>query len=66
MTRKLAIALFGIAVASPLALTGCNTVQGFGQDIAATGRAVENVAAPPPRYYYERYYVDAWGNRHYY
>ena len=70
MTRKLAIALFGIAVSSPLALTACNTVQGIGEDISATGRAVENVAtynAPPPRYYYqERYYVDRWGNRHYY
>jgi predicted small secreted protein len=69
MTRKLAVALFGIAVASPLALTGCNTVQGFGQDISATGRAVENVAtynAPSHYYYSERYYVDRWGNRHYY
>jgi predicted small secreted protein len=94
MTRKLAIALFGIAVASPLVLTGCNTVQGFGQDISATGRAVEDVATynepaptyynqpapryynePAPRYYNEpaprysnegRYYIDRWGNRHYY
>ena len=50
--------------------TGCNTVQGFGQDIAATGRAVEDVATynePAPRYYYEgRYYIDRSGNRHYY
>ena len=69
MTRKLSVALLGIAVASPFALTACNTVQGFGEDISATGRAVENVAtynAPPPRYYYDRYYVDRWGNRHYY
>jgi len=70
MTRKLVMTALAVAVASPLALTGCNTVQGFGEDISATGRAVENVAtynAPPPRYYYQdRYYVDRWGNRHYY
>ena len=70
MTRKLAVAMFGIALAAPFALSGCNTVQGFGEDISATGRAVENVAtynAPPPRYHYqERYYVDRWGDRHYY
>jgi len=70
MTKKLGVALFGVALAAPLALGGCNTVQGFGQDIAATGQAVENVAtynAPPPQYYYpERYYVDQYGNRHYY
>ena len=70
MTSKLAIALCGVAAASSLALTGCNTVQGLGEDISATGRAVENVAtynAPPPRYYYpQRYYVDQYGYRHYY
>jgi predicted small secreted protein len=69
MTRKLAITALAVTVASPLALSGCNTVQGFGEDISATGQAVENVATynAPPRYYYpDRYYVDRWGNRHYY
>jgi predicted small secreted protein len=70
MKRNLMMALLGVAVASPVMLTGCNTVQGFGEDISATGRAVENVAtynAPPPRpYYSERYYVDRFGYRHYY
>lgn len=73
MKRNLMTALLGLAVAAPLALTGCNTVQGFGEDISATGRAVENVAvynAPPRTYYYDRYggryYVDRYGYRHYY
>jgi predicted small secreted protein len=76
MKRNLITALLGVAVASPLALTGCNTVAGFGEDISATGRAVENVAvynAPPPRTYYrdryyygDRYWVDRNGYRHYY
>lgn len=69
MTRKLAMALVAVSLASPMFLTGCGTVAGLGQDISATGQAVENVAtysAPPREYYYERYYYDQWGNRHYY
>ena len=65
MTKKPATALCAVALASPLALTGCNTVQGFGEDISATGRAVENVATPR-HYYPDRYYVDQYGNRHYF
>ena len=53
-----------------MVLTGCGTVAGVGQDIAATGRAVENVAtsnSPPTTVYYcNNYYYDQWGNRHCY
>ena len=69
MTRKVLMALLGIAVASPVALTGCGTVAGVGQDIAATGQAVSNVAtysAPPRVYYCDHYYFDQWGNQHCY
>lgn len=30
--------------ASALALTACNTVQGFGRDVEATGDAIEDAA----------------------
>lgn len=30
--------------ASTLALTACNTVQGFGRDVEATGDAIEDAA----------------------
>ncbi len=74
MTRKLAIDLLGMA--SAFVLAGCGTIAGVGQDISATGQAVENVAtdnAPrvytydsPRVYYCDRYYYDQWGNRHCY
>jgi len=38
--KKLLIA----TVASVFALTGCNTIKGFGQDVAKTGDAVTNTA----------------------
>ena len=70
MTRTVLMALLGISVAAPMVLTGCGTVAGVGQDIAATGRAVENVAtsnSPPTTVYYcNNYYYDQWGNRHCY
>ena len=70
MTRKLAMVLAGSSLASAMALTGCGTVAGIGQDISATGQAVTNVAsyeAPPPRVYdCDRYYYDRFGNRHCY
>ena len=58
MTRKLVMALLGLSLASPLALTGCNTIAGMGQDVSATGRAVTNMARTsdqsPDYYYYHR------------
>jgi predicted small secreted protein len=41
MTRLLAL-LAAVAVASML--TACNTVEGAGKDVKATGQAVENAA----------------------
>ena len=64
MTRKLVV-LLGLLMASPLALTGCGTIAGVGQDISATGQAVQNVASGPPSAYYycDTYTYDQWGNR---
>jgi len=58
------------AVLAPLAAAGCNTVHGFGRDMQAVGRQIENAAgshlapsaqhpayAPPPRDPYA--YADA-------
>ncbi len=39
--KTLMIALLGMFVIS---LTGCNTVEGAGKDVKATGQAVENAA----------------------
>ena len=66
MTRKLVMTLLAMSLVSPIALTGCGTVAGFGQDISATGQAVQNVAvasAPPSVYHCDSYTYDQWGNR---
>lgn len=39
--KTLAIALLGLSV---LTLSACNTVEGAGKDVKATGQAVENAA----------------------
>lgn len=39
--KALAIALLGMSV---LTLSACNTVEGAGKDVKATGQAVENAA----------------------
>jgi len=39
--KALAIALLGLSV---LTLSACNTVEGAGKDVKATGQAVENAA----------------------
>ena len=36
--------LIALASLSMFSLTGCNTVEGAGKDVKATGQAVENVA----------------------
>ena len=59
MNRKLAMALLAISLASPVALTGCNTVAGIGRDVSATGQAVTNAAGyanPAPGHYYRETY----------
>lgn len=39
--KALLIALFGLCVVS---LSACNTVEGAGKDVKATGQAIENTA----------------------
>lgn len=39
--KALAIALLGMSV---ITLSACNTVEGAGKDVKATGQAVENAA----------------------
>ena len=39
--KAIMLALIGVCVAS---LSACNTVEGFGQDVKATGGAVEKAA----------------------
>jgi predicted small secreted protein len=42
MLRKLAALL--VLVGFGALVTGCNTVEGFGQDVKASGRAIEKTA----------------------
>lgn len=39
--KALLIALLGMSV---IGLTACNTVEGFGQDVKATGKGIEKAA----------------------
>jgi len=41
MTRLIKIAGFTLFAVSALAVTGCNTVQGVGQDIESAGEAID-------------------------
>lgn len=50
MARKLVLILLGISLASPLFLTGCNTVAGAGTDISKAGQAVHEEAREHQRY----------------
>jgi predicted small secreted protein len=40
MLRHLAVCLIGLT----LALAGCNTIEGVGKDVKATGQAIEKAA----------------------
>ena len=40
MLRHLAVSLIGLT----LALAGCNTIEGVGKDVKATGQAIEKAA----------------------
>ena len=44
MRRARVIAILG-ALAVLASVTGCNTVEGFGQDVQAGGRALEKAAS---------------------
>ena len=50
MARKLVLILLGISLASPLFLTGCNTMAGAGTDISKAGQAVNNEAREHQHY----------------
>ena len=41
LMKALLIALLGMSV---IGLTACNTVEGFGQDVKATGKGIEKAA----------------------
>ena len=43
MSKRL-VALFAVLGVVAVALTGCNTIEGAGKDIKATGTAVEKAA----------------------
>jgi predicted small secreted protein len=42
--RIIMFATILFAAATPLALSGCNTTQGFGEDVEAAGEAIEDTA----------------------
>lgn len=42
--------LLGVALLVPLALTGCNTVSGIGEDVEAAGGAIEESAEKNKKY----------------
>lgn len=48
--RRVSAAVLGVAVALalPAALSACNTVEGVGEDVSATGQALEEVAEDNP------------------
>jgi len=47
---KLLVTLFAVLGVVAAALTGCNTIEGAGKDIKATGGAVEKAAAKAKPY----------------
>ena len=50
MTRKLLALLLALSFASPVLLTGCNTVQGAGKDIEHAGNKLQDEAKEHKRY----------------
>ena len=50
LSRRVSAAVLGVAVALalPAALSACNTVEGVGEDVSATGQALEEVAEDNP------------------
>ena len=44
-TRFAAMLALALAVLSSVALTACNTTEGFGQDVKGAGQGIENSAA---------------------
>ncbi len=50
MMKKLLLMLVALSFASPVLLTGCNTVQGAGKDVESAGKAVKDEAAEHKKY----------------
>ena len=50
MMKRLLLVLVALTFASPMLLTGCNTVQGAGKDIESAGKAVKDEAREQKRY----------------
>ena len=44
MMTRLMLVFVALAFASPVLLTGCNTIQGAGKDVESAGKAVKNEA----------------------
>ncbi len=50
MMKKLMLMLVTLSFASPVLLTGCNTVQGAGKDISKAGDKVQEEAKEQKKY----------------
>ncbi len=50
MMKKLMLMLVTLSFASPVLLTGCNTVQGAGKDISKAGDKVQQEASEHKKY----------------
>ena len=50
MLKKLTLILLSLSLATPVFLTGCNTVAGAGSDISAAGNKVHDEAREHQRY----------------
>lgn len=44
MIKKFMLVFVALSFASPILLTGCNTVEGAGKDVESAGKAVKNEA----------------------
>ena len=50
MAKKLTLILLSIALATPVFLTGCNTMAGAGTDISSAGAKIHNEAREHQNY----------------
>ena len=50
MMKKLMLMVIAVTIASPVLLTGCNTVQGAGRDVEKAGQKVQEEAVEHKKY----------------
>ena len=50
MMKRVVLMLVALTFATPMFLTGCNTVQGAGKDIESAGKAVKEEAREQKKY----------------